>query len=65
METKLINGIHKVNNILYNLYVIILKYLDIEDGKLECVGLTGLTHLTNVYTGIRSGIRIGMRYHNI
>ena len=32
---------------------------DISDGKLECVGLTGLTHLSNVFAGIRSGIRIG------
>jgi len=31
---------------------------DHSDGKLECVGLTGLTHLSNVFAGIRSGIRI-------
>ena len=36
------------------------KQQDIADGKLECVGLTGLTHLSNVFAGIRSGIRIGM-----
>ena len=35
------------------------KQQDIADGKLECVGLTGLTHLSNVFAGIRSGIRIG------
>lgn len=34
------------------------KQQDIADGKLECVGLTGLTHLSNVFAGIRSGIRI-------
>ena len=36
------------------------KQQDIADGKLECVGLTGLTHLSNVFAGIRSGIRIGI-----
>ena len=36
-----------------------MTFSDISDGKLECVGLTGLTHLSNVFAGIRSGIRIG------
>ena len=28
------------------------------DGMLEVVGITGLTHLTNIATGLRSGIRL-------
>ena len=56
METRQINGIHKVSVLNTT---ITHEFSDFGDGKLECVGLTGLTHLTNVYTGIRSGIRIG------
>lgn len=34
------------------------KAQNTSDGMLECVGITGLTHLANIATGLRSGIRL-------